>query len=268
MQWIDKDRLSGEVLAGTFLNLGCPNAVEIAAGTGFDWLLIDLEHGSGSFADLRGMLMACRGSTASPIVRIRSVDADAVKFVMDSGAAGIMFPYVSTPEDAMRAVQTMKYPPIGTRGVAGIIRATDYGRDWKDYFASSNQRSLVVVQIETAEAVEAAESMAAVEGVDVLFVGPMDLSVNLGCTGDFTQPHFVEALKRVIAACKRHRKSAGILSRPELVAQHKALGFRFLALGSDSGSIVSGLKQGLEAMRQDDQKAGMNPLECSDSSEL
>ena len=249
MQWIDKDRLSKELLAGTFLNLGCSNAVEIAAGTGFDWLLIDLEHGSGSLADLRGMLMACRGSTASPIVRIRSVDADTVKFVMDSGAAGIMFPFVSTHENAMRAVQYMKYPPLGSRGVAGIIRATDYGRDWKDYFASSNQRSLVIVQIETAEAVEAAESMAAIEGVDVLFVGPMDLSVNLGCPGDFTQPHFVEALKNVIAACEKHGKSAGILSRPELVAQHKAIGFRFLALGSDSGSIVSGLKQSLEAMR-------------------
>ena len=249
MQWLDKNRLSRELLAGTFLNLGCPNAVEIAAGTGFDWLLLDLEHGSGSLADLRCMLMACHGSTASPIVRIRSVDADTVKFVMDSGAAGIMFPYVSTPEDAMRAVQYMKYPPLGTRGVAGIIRATDYGRNWKDYFSTSNQRSLVIVQIETAEAVEVAESIAAVEGVDVLFVGPLDLSVNLGCPGDFTQPHFVEALKRVIAACEKHGKSAGILSRPELVAQHKALGFRFLALGSDSGSIVSGLKQSLEAMR-------------------
>ena len=249
MQWIDKNRLSREVLAGTFLNLGCPNAVEIAAGTGFDWLLIDLEHGSGSFADLRSMLMACRGSTAAPIVRLRSVDADAVKFVMDSGAAGVMFPFVSTLEVAMRAVQTMKYPPNGTRGVAGIIRATDYGRDWKDYFSTSNQRSLVIVQIETAEAVEAAESMAALEGVDVLFVGPMDLSVNLGCPGNFTLPHFIAALKRVIAACEKHGKSAGILSRPELVAQHKALGFRFLALGSDAGSIVSGLKQSLEAMR-------------------
>ena len=249
MQWIDKEKLRKELLAGTFLNLGCSNAVEIASNVGFDWLLIDLEHGSGSFADLRGMLMACRGSTTAPIVRIRSVDADTVKFVMDSGAAGIMFPFVSTSEDAKRAVQIMKYPPVGTRGVAGIIRATDYGRDWKEYFTTSNQKSLVVVQIETSEGVEAADSIAAVEGVDVLFVGPLDLSVNLGCPGDFTQPHFVDALKKVIAACERHGKSAGILSRPEFVAQQKSLGFRFFALGSDSGSVVSGLKQSLDAMR-------------------
>ena len=249
MQWIDKVRLKTELLAGTFLNLGSSNAVEIAADVGFDWLLIDLEHGRGSFADLGALLMACRGSNASPIVRVRSVDADSVKFVMDSGAAGVMFPYVSTVEDAKRAVQYMKYPPVGTRGVAGIIRATNYGRKWKEYFSTANQHSLVVVQIETAEAVEAAESIAAVEGVDVLFVGPTDLSVSLECPGDFTQPHFIEALKKVIAACERHGKSAGILSRPEFVAQHKALGFRFFALGSDSGSIVSGLKQTLDAMR-------------------
>ena len=110
-------------------------------------------------------------------------------------------------------------------------------------------KSLVVVQIETSEAVEAADSVAAVEGVDVLFVGPLDLSVNLGCPGDFTQPHFTAALKKVIAACERHGKSAGILSRPELVAQHKSLGFRFFALGSDSGTVVSGLKQSLDTMR-------------------
>ena len=249
MQWIDKEKLRKELLAGTFLNLGSSNTVEIAANVGFDWLLIDLEHGSGSYADLQRMLMACRGSSAAPIVRIRSVDADSVKFVMDSGAAGIMFPYVSTPEDAKRAVQFMKYPPVGTRGVAGIIRATDYGRDWKNYFTTSNQKSLVVVQIETSEGVEAADNIAAVEGVDVLFVGPLDLSVNLGCPGDFSQPHFVAALKKVIASCERQGKVAGILSRPEFAEQHKSLGFRFFALGSDSGSVVTGLKQSLDAMR-------------------
>ncbi len=249
MRWIDRKKLQTELLAGTFLNLGCANSVEIASEVGFDWLLIDLEHGNGSLADLRGMLMACRGSTAAPIVRIRSVDSDTVKFVMDSGAAGIMFPFVSSPEEARRAVQFMKFPSQGTRGVAGITRATNYGRDWNRYFAEANQNSMVVVQIETEQAVEAADSIAAIEGVDVLFVGPLDLSVNLGCPGDFSPPHFVAALEKVIAACQRHGKTAGILSRPQFVAQHRDLGFRFLALGSDTGSIVSGLQQSLDSMR-------------------
>lgn len=248
MQWIDRQRLANELLAGTFLNLGSAAAVEIAANVGFDWLLVDLEHGNAALADLRNMLLACRGASAVPIVRIPSVDADTVKFVMDSGAAGIMFPFVNSASDAQRAVQYMKYPPRGTRGVAGIIRATDYGRQWQCYFAEANERSLVVAQIETVAAVEAAEEIAGVEGIDVLFVGPLDLSVSLGCPGDFTPPHFIAALERVIAACKRHGKTSGILSRPQLVSQHKELGFRFLALGSDSGSITSGLQQSLQQM--------------------
>jgi 2-keto-3-deoxy-L-rhamnonate aldolase RhmA len=249
MRWIDREKLKQGMLAGTFLNLGSPAAVEIAAGVGFDWLLIDLEHGNGSLADLRNMLLACRQSPVAPIVRIRSVDPDTAKFVMDSGAAGIMFPFVSTAEEARRAVRCMKYPPQGTRGVAGIIRATDYGRDWKNYFAEANARGLVVVQIETAAAVEAAADIAAVDGVDVLFVGPLDLSVSLGCPGDFSPPHFVSALEQVISAAKSHGKASGILSRPEFVAQHKQLGFQFMALGSDSGVVVSGLTSTLKQMQ-------------------
>ncbi len=249
MKWIDRKKLQTDLLAGTFLNLGSAAAVEIAAAVGFDWLLIDLEHGNGSLADLRGMLLACRGSSAAPIVRLRSVDQDSVKFVMDSGAAGIMFPFVNSVEEAKRAIQCMKYPPMGKRGVAGVIRATNYGADWAQYFSEANEKSLVVVQIETPEAVEAAESIAAVEGVDVLFVGPLDLSVNLGCPNDFTPPHFIAALEKVLAACAKHGKPAGILSRPALVEQHKQMGFRFLALGADASSVMSGLQQSLAAMR-------------------
>jgi len=249
MQWIDRSRLHSDFLAGTFLNLGSPTAVEIAADTGFDWLLIDLEHGSGSEADLRNMLLACRGSSAAPVVRIRSVDPDTVKFVMDSGAAGVMFPYVSSVAEARRAVDCIKYPPMGTRGVAGAIRATTFGRDWKQYFAEANDNSLVVVQIETPEAVEASAEIAAIEGVDVLFVGPLDLSVNMGCPGDFSQPHFVDALKHVVQSCNDHGKTAGILTKSGFEQQHRELGFRFVALGADSLAVVQGLKNNLETLR-------------------
>ena len=250
MKWIDKTRLHSDFLAGTFLNLGNETAVEIAADTGFDWLLIDLEHGSGSLADLRRMLLACRDSSAAPIVRIRSVDADTVKFVMDSGASGVMFPYVSSPEEAAAAVDCMKYPPLGTRGVAGAIRATDYGRNWKRYFSEANDSTCVVVQIETPEAVEAAGAIAATPGVDVLFVGPLDLSVNMGFPGDFGQPEFEEALRKVVSACTAHGKTAGILSKPGFEKQHKQIGFRFVALGSDSLSIVDGMRKNLDSLRE------------------
>ena len=249
MQWMNRQRLKKELCAGTFLNLGSPASVELAASIGFDWLLIDLEHGNASLADLRNMLLACRGASSAPIVRLRSVAADDVKFVMDSGAAGIMFPFVNTAEEARRAVEFMKYPPMGKRGVAGIIRATNYGTDWKKYFEEANANSLVVVQIETPEAVACAAEIAAVDGVDVLFVGPLDLSVNLGCPNDFTTEPFITALKHVIAVCEAAGKPAGILSRPQHVQQHKELGFRFLALGSDTGAIAAGLQQSLNSMQ-------------------
>lgn len=250
MQWIDRGRLKTRVLAGTFLNLGSATVVEIAADAGFDWVLIDLEHGSGTLTDLRAQLMATRGSSAAPIVRIPSVDADLVKFVMDSGAAGVMFPYVPNAAEAARAVSTMKYPPFGVRGVAQIIRATDYGRNWKSYLSEANEHSLAVIQIETPEAADQADEMAAVPGVDVLFVGPMDLSVNLGHPGDFSPPGFIQHLRNVISACEKHGKTAGILSRPELVEQHRALGFRFMALGSDAGAVVQGMQNNVAALRK------------------
>ena len=249
MKWIDRSRLSREVLAGTFLNLGSSAAVEIAAGTGFDWLLLDLEHGSGHLSDLRAQLLAMRGCSAAPIVRIPSVDQDIVKFVMDSGAAGIMFPYVSSAAHAAQAVDFMKYPPAGNRGVAGIIRATDFGRSWSAYFQEANQNSLVVVQIEHPDAVACSAEIAAVPGVDVLFVGPLDLSVNLGTPGVFTTPEMRRALETVVQSCRAHGKVAGILSRPELVDEHRTMGFHFLALGSDSGAVVTGMQQNLKAIR-------------------
>jgi 4-hydroxy-2-oxoheptanedioate aldolase len=249
MQWIDKDRLRRELLAGTFLNLGSANAVEIASGVGFDWLLIDLEHGSGSMADLRGMLQACRGCGAAPIVRIRSVEPDSVKFVMDSGAAGVMFPFVSSAEQACQAVRSLKYPPQGERGVAGVIRATDYGRDWPRYFKEANDKSLVVVQIETSAAVAASDEIAAVDGVDVLFVGPMDLSVNLGHPAQYDHPDVVQAFQHVINACERYGKAAGILTKDGFVSQHKRMGFRLVALGSDSSAVISGMEAYLSQLR-------------------
>ncbi|MEZ6132393.1 MAG: aldolase/citrate lyase family protein [Planctomycetaceae bacterium] len=246
MRWLDRQKLQTEIMAGTFLNLGSSTAVEIAADLGFDWLLLDLEHGSGTLSDLRSMLLACRGSSAAPIVRIPSVDPDTVKFVMDSGAAGIMFPYVSTADEARRAVECMKYPPMGSRGVAGAIRATSFGRNWPSYFKEANQQSLVVVQIETPAAVDAADQIAAIEGVDVLFVGPLDLSVNLGHPGDFQPTGFQAALQQVVQACEKHGKTAGILSKPGFVEQHKEMGFRLFALGSDSVSVADGLYQHLQ----------------------
>ncbi|MEZ6125022.1 MAG: aldolase/citrate lyase family protein [Planctomycetaceae bacterium] len=249
MQWINRTRLTDGVLAGTFLNLGSPAAVEIAAAIGFDWLLLDLEHGAGTEGDLRSLLMACRGSQVAPIVRLRSVNEDAAKYALDSGAAGVMFPWVSSVAEAERAVRCVKYPPQGRRGVAGVIRATGYGANWGTYFREANEHSFVVVQIETPEAVAAADDIAAVEGVDSLFVGPLDLSANMGHAGDFSPEPFQQHLTTVVQACERHGKSAGILSKPGFVQQHLEMGFRLFALGSDAQGVTQGLQRNLQEIR-------------------
>lgn len=247
--WINRYRLHQEVLSGTFLNLASATSAEIVAQVGFDWLLVDLEHGSGTLSDLRPILLACRGTNSSPIVRLRSIDADNVKFVMDSGAAGIMFPFVNSAVEAREAVAAVKYPPMGRRGVAGVIRATNYGSDWQQYFEEANDNSLVIVQIETPEAVAAASEIAAVEGVDVLFVGPLDLSVNLGCPGDFQNPKVIDACREVVSACEDNGKTAGILAKGDSVQTMKDLGFRFLALGSDSSAVLDAMKTNLKQLR-------------------
>lgn len=250
MHWIPRDRLARDILGGTFLNLGSATATEIAASTGFDWLLIDLEHGSGTVADLRGQLLAAATRGVPAVVRVPSTDMDLVKFAMDSGAAGIMFPYIGSAAEAAQAVASVKYPPQGQRGVAGNIRAARFGPDWREYFLAANAASLVVVQIETPEAVAFSAEIAQVPGVDVLFVGPLDLSVNLDCPGDFRHELVIQAMKDVITACRQHGKTPGILSRPELVAQHLSLGFRFVALGSDIGAVQTGMQQNVTLLNE------------------
>ena len=247
--WLDKSRLKDRVHAGTFLNLASATTTEVAAELGFDWLLFDFEHGAGGESELRPLLQACRNTDSAPVVRIRSVDPDAVKFVMDSGAAGIMFPFINTAELARDAVAAIKYPPEGKRGVAGQIRATDYGQRWRDYFDEANSRSLVITQIETVEAVNNASEIAAVEGVDILFVGPLDLSVSLGVPGEFDNSEFKDALRTVVQACEQHGKTAGILSKPPHLPEHIEMGFRFVAYGSDLAAVVSQLQHYLAEIR-------------------
>ncbi len=240
--WFDKQRLE-EPVRGTFLNLGSPLTVRMAAQMGFDWALIDLEHGAGSEAILPSLLMATEGTACSPIVRVVSNNQDSIKRALDLGAVGVMVPYVSTAREAAAAASYTHYPPVGTRGVAGLTVATDYGLSLADYHRDANDKVLTVVQIETAEAIENAEAIAAVEGVDVLFVGPLDLSYNLGCPKNYNHPDHRAARDHVVAACRKHNKAAGILSTLETATEYYAQGFTFVAVGSDGWALRDGLQR-------------------------
>jgi 4-hydroxy-2-oxoheptanedioate aldolase len=246
MNWIRERVLSGEVIPGAWCNTGSSITAEMAGLAGFEWVVIDTEHGAGDHESLVHQLQALGSSGAAPIVRIAWNEAPRFKRALDLGAAGVLVPYVSTAAEAAHAAAAMRYPPDGIRGVAGSPRATGYGRDFADYFRQANQNVLTVVQIETPAAVENAPEIAAVEGVDVLFVGPLDLSANLGVFRQTESPRFTDALDGVVAACREAGKVAGTLCldldrAPSMVER----GFTLIAAAMDGRMVSEGMREAL-----------------------
>ena len=234
--------LAREWLCGTFLNLGSPIAVEIAGLAGFDWMLIDHEHGPGGEDTLLHQLHAASATPTFPVVRIAANETPRFKRVLDMGAFGVMVPYVNTAAETRAAVAAMRYPPHGVRGVAKFNRGAGFGGDFEDYYLHAHERVLGVVQIETPEAVANIDEIAAVDGADVLFVGPTDLSYNMGIRDQLESPRFIETLQEISAAAKQHGKAAGILVHATpLVAKVRDLGYTFVALGSDGGGVRTAL---------------------------
>lgn len=248
MKYLRKRALSGEILAGTWLNLGSSLTAEIAGRSGFDWILIDQEHGVGGEETLLYQLQALEASSAVGIVRIAWNELPRFKRTLDLGPSGIMVPYVNTAEQARQAVASMRYPPQGVRGAAGFHRAAGFSLDFDAYFAEANENLLTIVQIETAEAVANVEEIASVEGVDVLFVGPLDLSTSLGIPKQTTHPDFRAAIARVVSASRDAGKVAGILIPTlDLVPATVSDGFTFIAVGSDGSIVVSGMQKIVES---------------------
>jgi 4-hydroxy-2-oxoheptanedioate aldolase len=243
MQFIRKQVLAGELMLGIGANLGSSLTVEMIGAAGFDWVWIDCEHGTGDYSELIPQMQAAAIYNTPAIVRIAWNEIPRFKRVLDLGACGIMVPYVTSAREAEQAASAMRYPPQGIRGVAKFNRACGYGQNFAAYFKQANDNLLTVVQIETKEAVERAEDIAAVNGVDVLFIGPLDLSVNMNMADDYEYPEFLQAMDSVATACKKNGKVAGILvPKLDYLESWIAKGFTFLVVGSDGGCIASGLK--------------------------
>jgi 2-keto-3-deoxy-L-rhamnonate aldolase RhmA len=190
-----------------------------------------------------------RFSTA-PIVRIPWLDQVYVKWALDIGASGIMVPYVETVEQAQYAVSCMRYSPQGIRGLGTATRASDYGYDFPHYFSTANRELLTVVQVETVRAVDNAADIAAIDGVGVLFVGPMDLSNNGNMPGKFSDPRFMEMLRCVADAARGRGKACGILlPDADLVSSLREIGYTFIAVASDSGLLTRHFRENLARMR-------------------
>lgn len=243
--------LAREWVTGTFLNLGSPVTAEIAASAGLDWILLDHEHGAGGEETLFNQLRAVSGGSAAPLVRIPSNDGWRFKRVLDAGAHGVMVPLVNSAEEAHAAVQAMRYPPRGIRGIARFNRGAAYGADFDDYFAEAHDRLILAVQVETPSALENIETIAAVDGVDVLFVGPTDLTFNLGIPDQYEHPEYLAGLQKVVQAARNANKAAGILvGNAALAASARELGFTFVALGSDGGIVRNGLMNVVDSLNQ------------------
>ena len=231
---------------GTFLSIGSPVIVELASVSGFDWVLIDLEHGSGSESAMPDQLRALRGGKTQGIVRVGAPHPDLIARVLDWGAHGIMVPHVNSPAEAERIVQAAHYSPRGRRGFSRTVRAHDYGLRSPEQSPSP----VIMTQIETIEGVDHAAEIAQVEGVDVLFVGPADLQHELGHRGAAAPGDFAECLNLVVTAAKDAGKESGILARDLAdVPHYLKQGFTRIAIDSDLSILRKSWQQTLSIFR-------------------
>ena len=230
---------AGMPLLGTFIGGASPVAAEVCAAAGVDWVLLDLEHGTGGEEQVRDVVPAAASYGVPTVVRVESAARIRMGRVLDAGAAGIMLPRMNTAEEVAEAVRHLRYPPDGDRGVATYNRACRFGLD-PGALDRANAEVLGVVQIESAIAVGNAGAIAALDGVDVLFVGPRDLSHDLGVPGDLTAPAFTEALERVLAAGRQHGKACGLLVNDGAAAARRLeQGWSFVGIGSDSTLLAA-----------------------------
>ncbi|MDR1828271.1 MAG: hypothetical protein LBR29_08070 [Methylobacteriaceae bacterium] len=250
MDYIRERILKGEFVAGAWCNLGSPLTVEMAGVAGYDWVLIDQEHAPGDNWTLLHQTQAVARFPTAVILRVPWLDRILYKKALDIGVAGVMTPYVQTAEEAKEVVRFTKYPPMGERGVASSPRCADFASNFADYFENANKRLLNVVQIETGKSVENAEAIAAVDGIDVLFIGPMDLSISTNYRTMIQEPKYVALLEKVGKAAKNQGKACGILI-PDLrwVPLMKGFGYTFIACGNDGGYVLNSMKSVLASLR-------------------
>ena len=230
---------SDEPTLGTFVNLGSVLAAETCALAGFDWLLVDLEHGGGGEDALVGQILAAGIHQVPVIVRVESAERIRSGRVLDLGAAGVMFPRLDSADEVATAVRHLRYPPEGDRGVATYNRACAFGMR-PDSVDTANDKVVGIVQIESLGALAEVEAIADIPGVDVLFVGPADLSHALGVPGMFAAPEFSAALAAVVCAAQSAGISAGILAPDrDRALECVEAGFTFLAIASDSALLAA-----------------------------
>jgi 2-keto-3-deoxy-L-rhamnonate aldolase RhmA len=242
---------AGRPVFGCWLEMCSPIAAEIVAQAGYDSVLIDLEHGPGSILDAVSLMHAVQGRDCAPLIRVPENDPVVLKRVLDIGVAGVMIPAVNTAEQAQAAVAACRYPPKGIRGMAAsIVRASDFGARWREYIAAAEESLLVMCQIESTEAVDNAAAIAAVEGVDMLFIGPFDLSAGLGYLGEPDHPDVRKKITHVETVAKQAGRALGGIPTPGRSADDLlAAGYRLILADADVGLLGETARARVKALR-------------------
>ena len=236
---------------GCWLEMFSPIVAEVVAQAGYDFVLIDLEHGPGSYLDAIALMQAIQGRDCAPLMRVPSNDEVALKRALDTGVVGVMVPAVNTAAEAEAAVAACHYPPRGRRGMAAaIVRGADYGLRAAEYIESAGEELLVMCQIESAEAVENVSAIAGTKGVDMLFVGPFDLSANVGRIGEPDHPEVRAMIARVEAAAKAAGKLLGAIPTPERsAAELVAAGYELIIADADVVLLRESARASLAKLR-------------------
>ena len=241
MKNLKKRLKQGETLNGCWLNLGSSVTAEMVGLSGYDWVLLDLEHGAGAEKDIFQQLQALEHTPAAALIRIEGSQRQRMHRVLDMGAEGIMCPRVNSPEEAMAVARGLHYPPFGERGVAMKVRATGYGENFANYYRDAKENILGIVQIETLDVLDHLDEVAQTDGIDVLFIGPADLTMALGIFGQFDHPLFKDALKATVNAAEKAGKATGILTfNPNDYEKYHDAGIRMIACGADGSFVTNG----------------------------
>jgi 4-hydroxy-2-oxoheptanedioate aldolase len=234
---------AGTSQIGLWCSLSSHYSIEMVAGAGFDWLLLDTEHSPNDLESVLTQLQAAAAYPPASVVRVPWNDMVAIKRVLDIGAQSLLIPYVQNPDEARAAVAATRYPPAGVRGVAGTTRATRFGRI-KDYAKRAHEELCVLVQVETQEALKHIEAIATIDGVDGIFIGPGDLHASMGYAGEVANPAVLPLIEDALRRIRRTGKAPGILVGDEQLAKHCIeAGSLFTAVGVDVAILVCGAQQ-------------------------
>jgi 2-keto-3-deoxy-L-rhamnonate aldolase RhmA len=243
--------LNNDLSLGTWIQIGHPAIAEILSKVGFDWICVDLEHGSIDIERMTDLFRAIEANGGVPVARLPMNDPIWIRRTLDAGAMGLIIPMVNSAKEIESAIRQAKYPPRGERGY-GYARANSFGMDFEEYTSKANESIAIVAQIEHKDAIENIDSILQVEDLDGVYIGPLDLSGSYGKTGQLDCPEMQEALKRYLEACKKHKKCAGIhIVRPDEPSIRKTIdqGYKMIALGVDGVFLETASASALKAAK-------------------